>query len=114
MTQIVQLNYDELQEIIKTCLRDSIAEIKAIPDPPKLSDRCTLPEACEITGLSRSLIYKMSMDGTIPKEKYGKRLVFSRKALTEWMQDRTVSTASPEAIMTERLSKTAKKKLNTK
>jgi len=109
MTQIVQFDYEELQIVIKNCLRDAIDEIKNIPTAEELQDRCTLPEACEITGLSRSLIYKMSMDGTIPKEKYGKRLVFSRKALTEWMQDRTVSTASPEAIMTERLSKAAKK-----
>ena len=110
MINIVQLNYEDLQTVIKNCLRDAIQEIKAIPDPPKLSDRCTLPEACEITGLSRSLIYKMSMDGTIPKEKYGKRLVFSRKALNEWIEKRTISVSDPDTIMIERLSEIAKNK----
>jgi excisionase family DNA binding protein len=112
MTSIVQLNYEDLQTAIKDCLRDAIAEIKAIPDPPKLPDRCTLPEACEITGLSKSLLYKLSMDGDIPKQKYGRRLVFSRKALNEWVQVRTVSTASADNIMSDRLQKSAKKKLN--
>jgi len=109
MTQIVQLNYEDLQTAIKDCLRDAIAEIKAIPEPEKPSDRMTLPEACEFTGLSRSLLYKMSMDGAIPRQKYCKRLVFSRKSLSEWIEARTVSTASPESIMSDRLSESAKK-----
>jgi excisionase family DNA binding protein len=111
MTQIVQLNYEDLQTAIKDCLRDAIAEIKAIPEPEKPADRMTLPEACDLTGLSRSLLYKMSMDGTIPRQKYGKRLVFSRESLNEWMQVRTVSMASPESVMTGRLQKSAKKKI---
>jgi excisionase family DNA binding protein len=111
MTNIVQLNYEDLQTVIKDCLRDAIAEIKAIPTPEPMPDRCTLPEACQITGLSKSLVYKMSMDGVIPKEKYGKRLVFSRKALNEWVQARTVSMASPEKIMSGSLQKSANKKL---
>jgi excisionase family DNA binding protein len=111
MTNIVQLNYEDLQTVIKNCFVDAIAEIKAIPDAPKLPDRCTLPEACEITGLSRSLIYKMSMDGTIPREKYGKRLVFSRKALNEWIKSRTITVHGPDSIMTDRLSKSAKNKI---
>ena len=111
MTNIVQLDFTDLQTAIKDCLRDAIAEIKAIPDPPKLPDRCTLPEACEITGLSRSLLYKLSMDGEIPKQKYGRRLVFSRKALNEWVQARTVSIANPDNIIYDRLQKSAKKKL---
>ncbi|MCJ7449519.1 MAG: helix-turn-helix domain-containing protein [Bacteroidales bacterium] len=111
MTQIIQLNYEELEAAIKNCLREAVAEIKAIPDLPKLPDRCTLPEACEITGLSKSLIYKLCMDGAIPREKYGKRLVFSRKALNEWVQARTVIIPSPDEIMTDRLSETAKKRV---
>ncbi len=68
MTQIYQLSGDELQEVIKTCLRDAVAEIKAIPDPPKLPDWVELPEACEITKLSKSAIYKLCMDNAIPYE----------------------------------------------
>ncbi len=110
MTNIVQLDFNELQAAIKDCLRDAITEIKAIPDPPKLPDRCTLPEAAEITGLSRSMLYKLSMDGEIPRQKYGKRLVFSRKALDQWMTARTKTPVTPDAVMTSRLQQSAKKR----
>lgn len=110
MYNIVQLSYEDLQVIIKNCLRDAVAEIKAIPDPPKLPDRCTLPEACDITGLSKSAIYKLCMDNVIPYEKYGRRSVFSRKKLHSWMEARTISPPSPDQVMTDRLSNSAKKK----
>jgi excisionase family DNA binding protein len=112
MTQIIQLSYDELQEVIKSCLRDAVAEIKAIPDPPKLPDRCNLFEACEITHLSKSAIYKLCMDNAIPYEKYGRRSVFSRKALNEWVTARTMPPPDLDGEMSDRLSKSAKMKLN--
>jgi excisionase family DNA binding protein len=110
MTNIVQLDFNDLQTAIKDCLRDAIAEIKAIPEPQKIPDRCTLAEACEVTHLSKSAIYKLCMDGAIPFEKYGRRSIFSRKALNEWMTARTIQPATPDQIMTERLQKSAKKK----
>ena len=111
MVQIVQFDYAELQIVVKNCLIDAIQEIRSIPTPEEISDRCTLPEACEITGLSRSLIYKLSMDGEIPRLKYGRRLVFSRKALNEWVTARTVLIASSDNVMSDRLQKTAKKRV---
>lgn len=109
MENIVQLNFNDLQSVIKECLRDAVDEIKAIPDPPKLSDRVSLPEACEITELSRSAMYKLCMGKEVPHEKYGKRLIFSRKALQEWIRDRTIRPASAKDIMTDRLAKSAGK-----
>lgn len=78
-------------------------------EPPL--DRISLNEATQITGLQKSALYKMTMAGTIPHEKYGKRLVFSRKTLQEWVQSRTISKTTPEAIMTERLAMAARKRL---
>ena len=110
MTQIVQLDFTELQTAIKNCLRDAIAEIKAIPDPPELPDRISLNEACQVTGSSKSQIYKLSMMGEIPVRHFGKRLVFSRKELTAWMEGRTV--ANPDHEVINKLSAAAKKRLN--
>lgn len=111
MTTILQMNQDDLRTEIKNCLRESIEEIRSIPIQNPPSDRIALNEACEITGLSRSLIYKMSMDGSIPKEKYGKRLVFSRKELSDWMELRTTRTQSLEETATKQLQKVARKLL---
>ena len=105
------MNQEDLRAEIKNCLRESIEELRSIPIPTPPRDRISLIEACEITGFSRSLIYKMTMAGTIPHEKYGKRLIFSRKKLEEWVQSRTIPKTSPDEIMTNRLAETAKKRL---
>lgn len=111
MTQIVQFDYEELQIVIKNCLRDAIDEIKSIPTAEELSDRCNLPETCELTNQSKSQVYKLTMLNEIPFQKYGKRLVFSRKSLLAWMEKRTISAPSAGDVMTDRLSKSAKKHL---
>ena len=111
MTNIVQLDYNDLQTAIKNCFRESIEEIKNIPNPEPLPDRISLSEACELTGSSKSQIYKLTMLNEIPHQKFGKRLVFSRKELNEWMESKTVSPLSQSDEMDNRLAKSAKKQL---
>jgi excisionase family DNA binding protein len=79
--------------------------------PEPLPDRITLQDACELTGQSKGQIYKMTMLGTIPCSHFGKRLIFSRKALTEWMEEKTISAPSAGDEIENRLSATAKKRL---
>jgi len=108
---IIQLSYEELTTAVRNCLIEAINEIKSLPTPEEIDDRCLLPEACQITGLSRSAIYKLSMLDQIPRQRYGgRRLVFSRKELKEWMAARTTTPVGPDAVMTDRLQKSAKKR----
>src|SRR5450759_1960677 len=111
MTTILQLSQEDLRTEIKNCLRESIEEIKSIPSPAPLPDRITLSEACELTGFSKSQIYKLSMLDEIPRSRYGKMLVFSRKSLLAWRENRTVSAPSASDVMTDRLAKSSKKHL---
>jgi excisionase family DNA binding protein len=112
MTTIVQLNRDELRTELKSCLHEYIEEIKSIPTPAPLPDRMDLlKEVCELTNFSESQIYKLTMLKEIPFQKYGKRLVFSRKALLKWMEERTITAPSAGDVMTDRLAKSAKKHL---
>lgn len=111
MTTILQLSQEDLRTEIKNCLRESIEEIKSIPTPAPLPDRITLSEACELTGFSKSQIYKLSMLDEIPRSRYGKMLVFSRKALLKWIEERTITAPEAGDVMTDRLSKSAKKHL---
>lgn len=111
MITILQLSQEELRTEIKNCLKESIEEIKKIPAPAPLPDRIGLDEACILTDQSKSQIYKMTMLNEIPFEKYGKRLIFSRKALHEWMKNRTKQAPTPDEIMSRRLAKSAKKQL---
>jgi predicted DNA-binding transcriptional regulator AlpA len=109
MTTILQLTQEDLKTEIRQCIRESIDEIRSIPIL-ELPDRVTLDEACEITSLSKSQIYKMSMLDQIPKAHYGKRLIFSRKQLLNWMEGRTIPACSADAVMSEYLAKSAKKR----
>lgn len=107
----MQLDYDDLQTAIKNCLREYINEIKNIPTPEPLPDRISLNEACQLTGSSKSQLYKLSMLNQIPVSHFGKRLVFSRKELNAWMESRTISTSKDAEIITGRVSEAAKKHL---
>jgi predicted DNA-binding transcriptional regulator AlpA len=108
ITTILQCSREDLRTEIKNCFRESIEEIKSFPPEPTLPDRITLSEACEITGLSKSQLYKMSMLNSIPRGHYGKKLIFSRKELTEFVKSRTVSALQVKDVMTDRLAKAVK------
>jgi len=109
MNIILQLSREDLRTEIRQCIRESIAEIRANPDL-ELPDRVTLDEACEITGFSKSQIYKMSMLHQIPAAHFGKRLIFSRNELLKWIDKRTISICSIDAVISEYLAKSAKKR----
>jgi excisionase family DNA binding protein len=111
MTTILQMNQEDLRAEIKNCLRESIEEIKKIQVEPPQSDRIGLQEAMQVTGLQKSALYKMTMTGTIPHEKYGKRLVFSRKKLAGWIEQRTIRKQSLEEIAIKQLQKEAQKRI---
>lgn len=108
---ILQMNEKDLQAVFKRCFRESIEEIKSLPSPEPLPDRITLSEACELTNQSKSQVYKLTMLNEIPYQKFGKRLVFSRRALKEWMENNTISAPLAGNVMESRLAKFAKKHL---
>jgi excisionase family DNA binding protein len=103
MTTIVQFDYSELQTVVKNCLRDAIEEIRTIPTQEEISDRCSLPEACELTGVSPSKMYKLSMTGEVPVDKFGRKLVFSRRKLIDWLEENTFPKQSPAEVMADAL-----------
>ncbi|MGE0089440.1 MAG: helix-turn-helix domain-containing protein [Bacteroidales bacterium] len=110
MTQILQINADELQSIVKQCFKDSINEIKNLPEQSEPIDRIFIDEVSSLIGLRKSVIYKMTCENSIPFKKYSKRLVFSRKSINEWMESRTSKPRDKKTIMAEHLANEANKK----
>lgn len=114
MTNIVQLNFAELQTAVRDAVRDAIQEIKSIPDIPEPKDECGVDGAEEETGLLRSAIYKLCMadcPDPIPHKKFGKKLVFSRKELREWKVSKTVRRISLRQVASDQLAKSATKRM---
>lgn len=112
MNNIVQLDFNDLQTVVKSCFREAMDEYKQNPKSSELPDRINLKEVMAITGYGDDAIYKMTMKGTIPHKKFGKKLVFSRKEILQWMQERTVHKQSPEDLASEHLAKVARKRIN--
>ncbi|WP_266202861.1 helix-turn-helix domain-containing protein [Pontibacter kalidii] len=74
-------------------LETLLLELKEKSSTPRItesSDRCTLPDALAITGLSKSKLYKLTASKEIPHKRFGRRLVFSRKELLAWVETQTV------------------------
>ncbi len=111
MTTLLQMTYEDLQTAVKNCLKDAIKEVRELPIQPEPPDRIGLLEALKITGLSKSLMYKLSMKGEIPCQKFGRKLVFSRKELLRWMESRTTPKTPPDKIAADRLAMVARKKI---
>jgi excisionase family DNA binding protein len=99
MTQIIQLDREELQLTIETIVSDVIRKIES-GKTPILPDRVTdLNEVSQITGLRKSTIYKETAAGTMPVARFGKKLVFSRKQLLDWMESRTVKPVDMDSVL---------------
>ena len=110
MTTILQINELELKsalrDVVLEVIKDFHTEVPEAPKPDRITD---VREVAEITGLSVSKIYKMAPAGELPCARYGpRRLVFSRKALEAWIEDRT----RPMGESLDAITMTARKRNN--
>jgi excisionase family DNA binding protein len=110
MEVITSFSRTELEQIISDTVTKCL-EAKLSPLQPEIPDRCTLIDACEITGLGKAAIYKAVGKKEIPYSKFGSRLIFSRKELVFWVESHTLPSSSPDDEMTANLVKSAQKHL---
>lgn len=113
---LIPVSLNDLEEIIKRCVREVLEEIKS--NEPNInhevSDRTDIYGAVEETGLSKSKLYKLTMEGKIPSRKFGKQLVFSRKELKQWVENNTTSKRDIKTEVAISLAKQATRKINNK
>lgn len=57
-------------------------------------DVLVLTEAAKYLRVSPSLLYRMARERSVPCTKLGRRYVFTRDALTKWLQDSMNSTVA--------------------
>lgn len=90
MTTILQINRDELKEVLNEVMTAALANVQPV-SPEPLPDRIDdINEAARVARMSTSKLYKLTASGEFPCMKFGPRkLVFSRKAITEWMEGQT-------------------------
>lgn len=100
-----------VDELVDRIACEVIARINRPEKIEPLPDRISLHECSLITGSSKSKLYKQTMLNEIPFAKYGRRLIFSRKAIIEWMEKNTISAPAAGDVMENTLARSAKKYL---
>lgn len=67
-----------------------------------------IDDVCRMTGLSKSHIYKRTMDRSIPHYKQAKHLYFDRMEIEQWMKNNCVKTS--DSIEREAMSYVVRKR----
>ncbi len=81
--KMVVITVDELVEIVKTNVREALAEqAQATVTSPKHAD---VDDASDHTGIPKATIYQLTSKRKIPHRKMGKRLVFDIQELDAWI-----------------------------
>lgn len=110
MEIVTSLKFSELEQLITESVRKCLNG--TIPAPqPEPQDRIGIDEACILTGYRKATIYKKSFAGEIPCERFGKRLIFSRSVLIDWMNEKTINRHTAAIVISERLAEAGKKHL---
>ncbi len=119
MNDIIITTPEQLQTIVGQAVEAIIPRLaehqrKANEKPTK--ENLTMVEAIEyLNGLgfptTRSAIYNLVFKGKIPHRKIGKRIVFSRAELTEWVESRTQRIGDESIEMRQRIARSANRKL---
>lgn len=107
MEIITSISFEELESLITKAVKKAQAPSPITTPAP---DRIGISEAADITGLKKATLYRKSFDGSIPCERFGKFLIFSRKALSVWMQEQTTPKVSQRDAAADHLAKEARKR----
>ena len=117
MTNLIQLNAEDLRAELKNVLKEAINEFKQLPRQPEQPDRMDLKIALVYMknkgiSMSASKAYKLSMEGKLPVlGKFGKKLIFSRQMLDFWIEEQTIPIDTDNDEVLETLKKKALKSL---
>lgn len=94
-----ELIYDKLNAIENLLKSQIIKEIKIQPETV-INEYLTIDEASVFVCQSKSSMYKKTMDCVIPHYKVGKKLLFKRSELIEWIEEYRVKSKTQLLIET--------------
>lgn len=94
MEDLIIIKAKDLTVIVKQAMQEVLALNKQTEPNVEQRDLGGIDLACEVTGLSKSTIYKLKMDGKIPVKKVAKKLYFSRSQLTAWIEEGNIKTTN--------------------
>jgi len=90
--KMVLITPDELGEIIRTNVREALAEQTQSASPS--SKPLTIDEAAKYLGIPKNTLYQLTSNREIPHQKIGRRLKFLTHQLDEWIAGKRKKTRS--------------------
>lgn len=104
------INHNNLPEAMGLLLQkierlENLIQAKQSPEVLEY-ERLNIDEASKLTGYSKSAIYK----GFLPHYRMGKKLIFLRKELIEWMEAQTVPQPEKNYSVLSNVADSANKK----
>lgn len=88
----LEVRKEDLEAFGQKLLEQAIALKKASPSDAK--EILNVNEAADLTGLARQTLYGMTSQRTIPFFKRGKRILFKRSELEQWLLENRQQTIS--------------------
>jgi excisionase family DNA binding protein len=79
-------NYNPFTELSETLAEINRKLTHLASDQPRQPDFIGIDQASELLNLSKSTIYKRTMTGGLPFYKHGKKLMFSRSELQDFIK----------------------------
>lgn len=115
---IVVTTPEQLREIVGHAVEaiiPKLAEYRRQTTEVKPSDNLSINEAVAYLNelgapATQSSLYNLTYRGQIPHRKIGRRTVFSRKELSEWVASRTRYPEDARAEVAHRIAKSAKRR----
>ncbi len=83
---ILQLDSEQLSILVQNAVRKALGDKLNTSPHPEPDQLLTVHQAAEFLSLAPSTIYSMVSRAELPVSKRQKRLYFSKKDLTEWVQ----------------------------
>lgn len=119
MDNIIVTTPDQLMTIVGQAVEAIIprlAEHQKQMSASKPKENLSLPEAMEFLAemgvpTTRSNLYNLTFRGKIPYRKIGRKIVFSRQELLQWVERRTLHVEDESAEMRQRIAHSANRKL---
>lgn len=83
---------DDLSNLIKNCISEQFKNIKEFNSPkPSIPEKeiLSIEEVKDLLGLSSTTLWKYRKDGTLPANKIGSRVYYSRSVIHTFLNNTT-------------------------
>jgi excisionase family DNA binding protein len=81
-----QLSVDEVRKMLREEIKGVLTEVNPIQEPQEENTYLNIQQVSELINLAVPTIYGLVHRRRIPFIKRGKKLLFEKKQLTEWLQ----------------------------